>query len=65
MKTTAKLYEAWKTKILLVVVPPKSPADLIAFVAVDKIPERIWLFDYAELRKQIHGNYFDLHTEIQ
>lgn len=43
--------------------PKPATADLIAFVAVDKIPERIWLFDYANLCnvKKSSGD-FDLYT---
>ena len=63
VKTTAKPYERGKQKYYWWWFPQQSPADLIAFVVVDKTPERIWLFDYAELRKQIHGNYFPLHTD--
>ena len=65
VKTTAKLYEKdGKQECYSWGFPKKSPADLIAFVAADEIPERIWLFDYAELRKETGSSFnFDLYTD--
>ena len=69
VKTTATLFKDGKQEGYSWPFPRKSPADLIAFVAVDKIPERIWLFDYAELRKlrerrkKAEGSNFDLYTK--
>ena len=51
VKTTATLFKDGKQEGYSWSFPRKSPADLIAFVAVDEIPERIWLFDYAKLRE--------------
>ena len=60
VKATAKL---WDGRCYSWGMPQKSPADIIAFVAVDKIPERIWLFKYADLRKEVRGDWFDLYPE--
>ena len=65
VKTTARLWKEkdGKRECYSWGFPKKSPADLIAFVAADEIPERIWLFGYAELRKETGSSNFDLYTD--
>ena len=74
VKTTATLFKSGEQEGYSWSFPEKSPANLIAFVATDKIPERIWLFDYAklrELRNELRkkskssnkGSNFDLYTK--
>ena len=64
VKTTTKLYDKDGDQECYWWDFPKRelPADLIAFVAAeDEMPERIWLFNYAELRKKT-GSSFALYT---
>ena len=63
VKTTARIWEEkdGKRKCYSWPFPKESPADLIAFVAVDEIPERIWLFEYANERKKSKGGSFDMY----
>ena len=42
-----------------------NSAEVVAFVAVDKIPERIWMFNYAELRREIKRGTFQIHLKAK
>ena len=64
VKTTATLYDEDGDQECYWWDFPKRelPADLIAFVAAEnEMPERIWLFNYAELRAKT-GSSFTLYT---
>ena len=61
VKTTSVLWTPDNPRAYTWTLPKESPAEVIAFVAVDKIPERIWMFRYADLRGKVKRNSFQIY----